>query len=378
MKGYAPLRLPIALALTAALGLGACSKAPEKVEVIRPVRVIVAGVSDSSASLELSGEVRPHIESRLGFRVPGKILARKVELGTAVKRGQVLMQLDPQDIALAQMQAKAALTSAESNRDLAAAELKRYQELRTKNFVAASVLDSKEVAYKAAQATFEQAQAAYKNQLNQSSYTSLVADIDGVVTALEAEIGQVVAAGTPVVRVAQSGAMDVVVGIPENAINAIKQFSDIQIRLWADSGKAIAGKIRELSPLADPATRTYLAKISLPADVQDVRLGMTATVSLRTGSERDVIRLPMTALFQEKGVSSVWVVQDGVAKLVPVQLGGTSGETVIIANGITKGQAVVTAGVNLLKPGQKVSILGAVAKPVNTVDAGAASAGVAK
>ncbi|MBC3936529.1 efflux RND transporter periplasmic adaptor subunit [Undibacterium sp. CY7W] len=378
MKGYAPLRLPIALALTAALGLGACSKAPEKVEVIRPVRVIVAGVSDSSASLELSGEVRPHIESRLGFRVPGKILARKVELGTAVKRGQVLMQLDPQDIALAQMQAKAALTSAESNRDLAAAELKRYQELRTKNFVAASVLGSKEVAYKAAQATFEQAQAAYKNQLNQSSYTSLVADIDGVVTALEAEIGQVVAAGTPVVRVAQSGAMDVVVGIPENAINAIKQFSDIQIRLWADSGKAIAGKIRELSPLADPATRTYLAKISLPADVQDVRLGMTATVSLRTGSERDVIRLPMTALFQEKGVSSVWVVQDGVAKLVPVQLGGTSGETVIIANGITKGQAVVTAGVNLLKPGQKVSILGAVAKPVNTVDAGAASAGVAK
>ncbi len=378
MKGYAPLRLPFALALSVVLGLSACSKAPEKVEVIRPVRAIVAGVSDSSASLELSGEVRPHIESRLGFRVPGKILARKVELGSVVKRGQVLMQLDPQDIALAQLQAKAALSSAESNRDLAAAELKRYQDLRSKNFVAASVLDSKEVAYKAAQATFEQAQAAYKNQSNQSSYTSLVADIDGVVTAVEAEIGQVVAAGTPVVRVAQSGAMDVVVGIPENAINSIKQFSDIQIRLWADSGKVINGKIRELSPLADPATRTYLAKISLPADVQDVRLGMTATVSLRTGSAQEVIRLPMTALFQEKGVSSVWVVQDGVAKLVPVQLGATSGETVAIANGINKGQMVVTAGVNLLKPGQKVSILGAVAKPAPNVDASAASVGVAK
>jgi RND family efflux transporter MFP subunit len=240
------------------------------------------------------------------------------------------------------------------------------------------VLDSKEVAYKAAQATFEQAQAAYKNQSNQSSYTSLVADIDGVVTAVEAEIGQVVAAGTPVVRVAQSGAMDVVVGIPENAINSIKQFSDIQIRLWADSGKVISGKIRELSPLADPATRTYLAKISLPADVQEVRLGMTATVSLRTGSAQEVIRLPMTALFQEKGVSSVWVVQDGVAKLVPVQLGATSGETVAIANGINKGQMVVTAGVNLLKPGQKVSILGAVAKPAPNVDASAASVGVTK
>ncbi|MBC3932904.1 efflux RND transporter periplasmic adaptor subunit [Undibacterium curvum] len=378
MKGYAALRLPFALALSVVLGLSACSKAPEKVEVIRPVRAIFAGVSDSSAALELSGEVRPHIESRLGFRVPGKILVRKVELGSVVKRGQVLMQLDPQDIALAQLQAKAALSSAESNRDLAAAELKRYQDLRTKNFVAASVLDSKEVAYKAAQATFEQAQAAYKNQSNQSSYTSLVADIDGVVTALEAEIGQVVAAGTPVVRVAQSGAMDVVVGIPENAINSIKQFSDIQIRLWADSGKVISGKIRELSPLADPATRTYLAKISLPADVQDVRLGMTATVSLRTGSAQEVIRLPMTALFQEKGVSSVWVVQDGVAKLVPVQLGATSGETVAIANGINKGQMVVTAGVNLLKPGQKVSILGAVAKPAPSVDASAASVGVAK
>jgi RND family efflux transporter MFP subunit len=164
------------------------------------------------------------------------------------------MQLDPQDLLLAQTQAKAALTAAESNRDLAQADLKRYQELRTKNFVAAAVLDSKEVAYKAAQASFEQATAGFKNQSNQAGYATLIADVDGVVTGIDAEVGQVVAAGTPVVRVAQSGEMDVLVGIPENKINTIRQMSDIRVGLWADPTLALPGKLRELSPVADAVT----------------------------------------------------------------------------------------------------------------------------
>lgn len=339
--------------------LVACSKPVEKTEDVRPVRVVTATNTTSDVAFELSGEVRPRIESRLGFRVGGKIVQRKAELGTVVKRGQLLMQLDPQDLLLAQTQAKAALTAAESNRDLAQADLKRYQELRAKNFVAAAILDSKEVAYKAAQASFEQAVAGFKNQSNQAGYAALIADVDGVVTGIDAEVGQVVAAGTPVVRVAQTGEMDVVVGIPENKINTIRQMSDIRVGLWADPTLVLPGKLRELSPVADAVTRTYLAKVSLPADAKDVRLGMTANVSFVAPNPAPVFKLPTTALFQDKGQTAVWIVSGGAVKLVPVKLAGASGEEVLIAGGISSGQQVVTAGVNLLKQGQKVSILGA-------------------
>ncbi|MCH8619080.1 efflux RND transporter periplasmic adaptor subunit [Undibacterium sp. TS12] len=368
----------VAIALVSAALFVACSKPAEKTEDIRPVRTITLASSNIDVSAELSGEVRPKIESRLGFRVPGKIVSRKVETGTVVKRGQVLMQLDPQDLALAQMQAKAGLTAAESNRDLARAELKRYQELRAKNFVAAAVLDSKEVAAKAAQSSYEQALAGYKNQSNQSAYTSLVADIDGVVTGIDAEVGQVVAAGTPVVRVAQSGAMDVVVGIPEDKVNSIRQMSDVSVRLWASPGQSIPGKLRELSPIADTVTRTYTAKISLPADVKDVQLGMTAYVNFNAKNPNSAIKVPLTALFQEKNASSVWVVESGVVRLVPVQVAGSSGEEALLAGGVKPGQVVVTAGANLLKNGQKVTILGveaAPAAPAKSVAANEAASG---
>jgi len=348
-----------AVALSLVVALTGCSKQAEKSEDIRPVRAVVVKNGTTDTAIELSGEVRPRIESHLGFRVGGKIVSRKVELGTVVKRGQVLMQLDPQDLALAQAQAKAGLTAAESNRDLAMAELKRYQELRTKNFVAATVLDAKDVAYKAAQSSYEQALAAYKNQSNQASYANLESDVDGVVTSVDAEVGQVVAAGAPVIRVAQSGDMDVVVGVPENKINMIRQMSDINVSLWAQPSKILSAKLRELSPIADPATRTYTAKVILPPDATDVRLGMTATVTFVARNPNQVIKVPMTALLQSKAGTSVWVVNQGVVHQVPVQIAGAAGEDVLIAGGVSNGQTIVTAGVHFLKEGQKVTILGA-------------------
>ena len=348
-----------AVALSLVVALTGCSKQAEKSEDIRPVRAIVVKNGTTDTAIELSGEVRPRIESHLGFRVGGKIISRKVELGTVVKRGQVLMQLDPQDLALAQAQAKAGLTAAESNRDLAMAELKRYQELRKKNFVAATVLDAKDVAYKAAQSSYEQALAAYKNQSNQASYANLESDVDGVVTSVDAEVGQVIAAGTPVIRVAQSGDMDVVVGVPENKINVIRQMSDINVSLWAQPSKILSAKLRELSPIADPATRTYTAKVILPPDATDVRLGMTATVTFVARNPNQVIKVPMTALLQSKAGTSVWVVNQDVVHLVPVQIAGAAGEDVLIAGGVSHGQTIVTAGVHFLKEGQKVTILGA-------------------
>ena len=235
-------RVASMVALVAACSLAllaGCSKPVEKIEDIRPVRAIQLAADNVDVVAEFSGEVRARIESRLGFRVGGKIVARKVDVGTVVKRGQTLMQLDPQDLQLAQAQSNAGLKAAESNRDLARAELKRYQELRAKNFVSQAVLDGKETAYKAAQATYEQAAAGYKNQSNQTGYTTLVSDVDGVVTSVDAEVGQVVAAGTPVVRVAELGEKEIVIGIPEDKVNTLRRISDVRVRIWANPNGVI-------------------------------------------------------------------------------------------------------------------------------------------
>lgn len=344
--------------VTASLLASGCSKPIEKAEEIRPVRVMKLQSSNVDVDAEFPGEVRARIESRLGFRVGGKIVSRKVDVGTVVKRGQILMQLDPQDLQLAQAQSIAGLRASESNRDLAKAELKRYQDLRDKNFVSQALLDSKETAYKAAQASYEQAAAANKNQSNQTAYTTLVADADGVVTGVDAEVGQVVAAGSPVVRVAQLCEKEIVIGIPEDKVDTLRRVSDVKVRIWAHPNDLIDGKIREISPIADPVTRTFTAKVSIPAAPADVRLGMTAYVNFASKTTTPWIKVPLTALFQDKGGSAVWVVENNTAKLVPVQTAAPAGNDILLSGGVGNGQVVVTAGVNSLKPGQKVSILG--------------------
>lgn len=353
IAGLAALVAACSLALVAG-----CSKPVEKPEDIRPVRAIQLTADNVDVVAEFSGEVRARVESRLGFRVGGKIVARKVDVGTVVKRGQILMQLDPQDLQLAQAQSNAGLKAAESNRDLARAELKRYQELREKNFVSQAVLDGKETTYKAAQAIYEQASAGYKNQSNQTGYTTLLSDVDGVVTSVDAEVGQVVGAGNPVVRVADLGEKEIVIGIPEDKVDTVRRISDVRVRIWARPNEAIPGKIRELSPIADPATRTFTAKVSIPTAPPDVKLGMTAYVTFAAKTRNAMIKVPLTALLQEKATTAVWVVENGAVKLVPVQVAGPAGNDILLAGGVTPGQTIVTAGVNLLKPGQKVKILG--------------------
>ncbi|NVD72498.1 efflux RND transporter periplasmic adaptor subunit [Duganella sp. BJB1802] len=349
---------PILITVLAAAALAGCSKPAEKTEDIRPVRAMVLTSSDVDVNAEFSGEVRARVESRLGFRVGGKIVSRKVDVGTLVKHGQVLMQLDPQDLQLSQAQALAGLRAAETNRDLAKAELKRYQELRSKNFVSQAVLDAKDSTYKAAQANVDASQAAYRGQANQAGYASLVSDVDGVVTAVDAEVGQVVQPGTPVVRVAKQGEKEIVIGLPEDKVDTLRRVPDVQVRLWADPGNVVAGKIREISPVADPSTRTYTVKVMIPDSLSEAKLGMTAVVQFASKTAKPQIKVPLTALYYEKSASSVWVVEGGAVKLVPVTIGGPAGNDILLAGGVKPGQTVVTAGVNLLKPGQKVKILG--------------------
>lgn len=357
-------RAAVSAALVLALAvLAACSKDAPPPEDVRPVRALTLAAGGVDASAEFSGDVRPRYESRLGFRVGGKISARKVDVGTSVQRGTLLMQLDPQDLRLGQAQAQASLRAAQTNADLARAELKRYQDLRSQNFVSQAVLDQKIAAARSSQSSVEAARAQLREQANQTGYASLVSDTDGVVTGIDAEVGQVVQPGTPVVRVARTDEKEVVIGVPEDQVDELRQLSEVKVRLWADPNRSIPGKIREVSPVADPATRTYTVKVSIPPS-EDVRLGMTAVVDLVRQSGPAAggqLRAPLSSLVQNKGSSAVWVI-DSVngaqqVRLQPVQVGGVSGNDVLLSGGVRPGQSIVTAGVNLLKNGQKVKIL---------------------
>ena len=248
---------PTALTLVAAtLLLSACSKPVPSAEPIRAVKVLTVGVEGMRAGGEFAGEVRARVESRLGFRVGGKIVRRQVELGQRVKAGAILAQLDPQDYQLAAQAAKAQVTAALTNRDLAAADFKRYKELRDQNFISGAELERRDAALKAAQAQLDQAQAQGSAQGNQAAYTTLVADVSGVVTAVEAEPGQVVAAGTPVVRIAQDGPRDVVFAVPEDKVAQIKSGSGVEVRAWGAQA-SVRGVVREVAASADPVTRTF-------------------------------------------------------------------------------------------------------------------------
>lgn len=349
---------PAAAGLLVLALVAGCSRTETPAPDVRPVRALTLSSSSAGASAEFSGDVRPRYESRLGFRVGGKISARKVDVGTVVKRGQVLMQLDPQDLRLGQAQALANLRALQTNSELANAELKRYQDLRRQNFVAQAVLDQKVAAARSGQANVEAARAALREQANQTGYAVLVSDADGVVTGIDAEVGQVVQAGTPVVRVARTDEKEVVIGVPEDKVDELRDVADVTVRLWADPNANIPGHIREVSPVADAATRTYTVKVAVPAR-DDIRLGMTAVVQLAHAGGDPAIRVPLSALYQNKGKTSVWLIQNGTVRLVPVQVGGVDGNDVLLAGGVKAGQVIVTAGVNLLKEGQQVKVLAA-------------------
>jgi RND family efflux transporter MFP subunit len=353
----AAVRLPLALA-AAAFVLAGCSRQEAPPEPIRSVKVMTVGVDAFGSAHEFAAEVKPRIESRLGFRVAGKIVKRQAEVGQRVKPGDVLAQVDPRDYQLAADAARAQVAAALTNRDLAAADFKRYKTLRDQNFISGAELERRETAFKAAQAQLDQAQAQLAAQGNQAAYTNLVADAAGVITAIEAEPGQVVQAGQAVVRVAQDGPRDVVFAVPEDKVGAIKPGSPVAVRAWSDN-RQLEGKVREVAAAADPATRTYPIKVAL--DTSDAPpLGATVYVVPKALSMAGtpVIKLPTSALRQEGRGTAVWVLdkQTMTVKLQPVQIATADGNEAVIAAGLNPGMQVVTAGVHVLSPGQKVAI----------------------
>jgi len=356
LRARRPLSMAAGLSMLAVLA--ACSRPEPAPEPVRAVRTQKVSTESATAQQEYAGEIKARTETRLGFRVGGKLMSRAVNLGDEVKAGQVIAQLDPSDLKLGQDAAAAGLRAAQANWDQVSADLKRYRDLFAQGFIGAAELERRETAVKAAQATLDQARSQAGVQGNQTQYTRLVADAAGVVTGVDAEPGTVVAAGTPIVRLALSGARDVVFNVPEDRVASaralLKQPGALQVRLWGATGEPVRATLRELAAAADPTTRTFVAKADLVAG--EVRLGQTATVAFDLVKRDAVTRLPLAAVVEQGGQSVVWLLDPTsmTVKPQPVQIAGADGNLVLVGGGVQPGQEVVTAGVHVLTAGMKV------------------------
>ena len=295
---YKPIAWFVLVGGAAAL-LAGCSKPAPVQEPVRAVKVVTVSSTKMESGAEFSGEVRARIESRFGFRVAGKLTQRAVEAGQRVKAGQLLAQMDPRDYLLAADAAKAQVTAAATNRNLTAAEYKRFSDLKDQNFISGVELDRRDAAVKGAEAQLEQAQAQLASQRNQTAYTKLTSDIAGVVLGVDAEAGQVVAAGQPIVRIAKDGPRDVVFSVPEDKVALVTMGSSVAVRTWSGSG-VLKGVVREIAASADPVTRTFQIKVAMDGkDVADnLALGSTVNVMPQALSLAgiEVIKLPTSAL----------------------------------------------------------------------------------
>ena len=354
-----PLMRLCALSIVgSALLLVACSRPEVAQEPVRSVKLITVSAQSLNVQGEYAAEVRARVESRLGFRVGGKLVQRQAEVGQVVQAGQLLALIDAQDYQLAAQAAQAQVGAAQSQRDVAQAEFKRFEALKNQNFISGAELDRRATALQAAQAQLVQAQSQAQAQANQAAYTRLTATASGVVTAVEAEVGQVLAAGQPVLRLAHEGPRDVVFSVSESTRMALKLGQTLRATLTS-TGQSVSGKVRELGASADPVTRTYGIKLALDAAVR-WPLGATVNVSAADlpGSQSGVIQLPTSALKEEAGQTVVWVLDEAsmTVNTQAVQVGAVDGQQVSITSGLKTGQKVVSAGVHVLSPGQKVTV----------------------
>lgn len=325
--------------LLGAAVLSGCGDKPQPAAAAPVVKTFVAGESIVAGVRTYSGEVRARHETTLAFRVGGKIVERLVDVGAAIKPGQPLARLDAGDFALQAGQA-------EAQRSLADADARRYRDLRARNFVSQSALDAKETTLQAATAQADLAR-------NQAGYAVLKADKAGSIAQVLAEPGQVVAAGQGVFRLAEAGELEVAISVPESQLAGLKPGAEAEVELWTGS-KPVSGRLRELSPAADPATRTYPARISLVGSDPNIALGMTATVRFAQKGG-NVLNVPLAAIFQQGQQQAVWVIgQDETVTLRPVSVSGYGDAGAVIADGLKTGERIVAAGVHKLSAGQKV------------------------
>lgn len=353
---------PVALTglLLSYLALAGCDGAastPPAVETVRPVRVTAVRLEPAGETVRYAAVVRPRVEADVGFRVGGKMIERLVDAGARVGPGTVLARLDPADLELQRNAVAAQLVSARADATNTRNDFQRYAQLRQGEFATKQEYDRRRALMETAEARVVELEAQLKMARNSTAYATLVADASAVVTAALIEPGQVVAAGQPVVRLARLDTLEVAAHIPEHQVAVLSE-AELAVELWALPGVRMSGRLRELSPSADPTTRTYQARISLGEPPPAVQLGMTATLFATRPRDGQIARLPLTSLTQRAGDPAVWVLASSGDRLElrPISVAGYAADQVIVAAGLAQGEQVVTAGAHKLDAQQKVRV----------------------
>jgi multidrug efflux system membrane fusion protein len=353
-------KLPACLLWLLILSAGCTHQDREPHPPARPVKVFRIGEDTAGIATPFAGEVRARFETTLSFRVAGKLVARPVEVGDRVQKGQLLARLDSSDYRLAVQALKAQIKSVAAERDFSRDDLARYRELLDQQVISRPEFERHETAYTIARERVTSLEAQLGQAANQLAYTDLRADRDGVVTALEVETGQVVAAGQPVVKLARLDEKEVSIDIPEHRIGRIRPDQEVSVTLWADSERRMKARIREIAAASDPASRAYRVKAALLENQDAAQLGMTASVWIPS-NEPYRIAVPLASVFTPQGEAErprVWLVDEAsrTVSSAPVQIGELLSDERITVAGLSKGQLVVSAGVQRLVEGQAVHL----------------------
>ncbi|MBY5704265.1 efflux RND transporter periplasmic adaptor subunit [Rhizobium leguminosarum] len=348
------------LMLFGAIGIGVSACSEEKAEVkqvIRPVRVVEIAKAGDTRKLDYSGSVKARTEMNLGFRVAGKITERLVDIGDKVKPGDVLARMDSTDYQLAVKTAEANLAAAEKGVETADLVNKRNQQLFDKNVSPKSQLEQASLSYDQAVSSRDAAISALDQAKNQVSYAELKADHNGIVTTINADVGQVVTSGTPVVAVAVDGEKEVQIAVPENDIAEFKPGKTVKASFWADDRLVLDGKVREVSGSADQQSRTFAVRVSLPNDPQ-VLLGMTATIEADVSNGNSYVSIPLSALAEKDGKQMVWTVDRDTATVHgrDIKVSDFTGDGVHVSEGLDTGDLVVSAGTQFMSENLKVKV----------------------
>ena len=341
------------------LALAACKKEEEKAAApnIRPVRTVTVEPSEAGETVSLTGEIQPRYQADLGFRVNGKILERPVDVGTQVKKGDLLARLDAQQYRQDLEVAKAEVAKADAEVARSQAQEYRQRELLKNGHTTQVAYDQALKTFKTAQAQADATRARQVQASENLGYTDLRADNDGVISAIGADPGQVVSAGQMVVRLAQPGEREAVFNLAEATFKSPPKNPTVEIKLVSNPDIATQGKVRYISPQADPTTRTFTVRVALADPPPQMRLGANVIGSV-TVDEGQSITIPGSALFQKEGQPAVWLVdKDGTVQLKPISVERYQGDSVVVGSGLAQGDIVVTAGVQKLLPGQKVRVL---------------------
>ena len=345
----------VVIAATSISLLAACAKHEDPPPPVRPVQLVQVKGADGATSV-FSGEVKPRHESDLAFRIAGKVVVRNVDMGSRVKKGDALARLDPADVGLQAEAQRAALAAAETEYAFARDEFDRYSHLYEQKFVSASALDQKRNTRDANRAKWEQEKAQLAVTQNQASYATLVAAEDGVITSVSVDVGQVVAAGQVVMRLARENEREVAIAVPESRIGELDHDAQLAIVLWSDRDKAFPARVREIAPAVDPVTRTFAVRVSLLATDVAPPWGTTANVVVRHASSVAGVLVPLPSIYQQEGRPAVWVYDatTGTVALRPIAIEAYREDGVVVSAGLKTGEWIVAAGVHKLTPNQLV------------------------